>query len=294
MPYNLWSHCLPRAPIGRLDAMYDFYGLYELVITNLYYRYGTFDHVILLLGRLADFTGKDLKRKRKVVQANGGQWRPPSGMTDWPSTATKTSPSQSLPMYGSHDRVLTQTPFFAGMIPGTEGKATLPMGFSPAREEPPVSIDFEDHNIEHQTAEADEEWQEIRGAFNVLGDSFGPDFQALGPECSQPIQTPFGPALQYRTYGIGGIWMSYYMGLILCHRAHPSMPPAAMMAAGVAARETAFFANEIGRIAAGISPNSSAMTQVHTGVGAGLIESCFGLFVAGVQVRSSNSNISLQ
>jgi hypothetical protein len=220
------------------------------------------------------------------MQANGGQRRPPSGVNDWSSTATETGPSQSLPPYGSFDKVPTQIPFFAGMIPGTEDKATLPRGFSPTREEPPISTDFEDHNIEYQTAEADEEWHEIRSTFSVLVDSFGPDFQALGPECSQPIQTPFGPALQYRTYGIGGIWMSYYMGLILCYRAHPNMPPAAMMAAGVAARETAFFANEIGRIAAGISPNSSAMTQVHTGVGAGLIESCFSLFVAGVQVRS--------
>jgi hypothetical protein len=183
-------------------------------------------------------------------------------------------------------------PLFAGMIPGTEGKATLPRGFSPAREEPPISMDFENRSIEDQTVEAVEEWHEIRGAFSVLADCFGPDFQALGPECSQPIQTPFGPALQYRTYGIGGIWMSYYMGLILCHRAHPSMPPAAMMAAGVAARETAYFANEIGRIAAGIAPNSSVMAHVHTGVGAGLIESTFALFVAGIQVREPNSNPS--
>src|SRR5208282_1657338 len=40
-------------------------------------RYGTFDHLVLLMGRLADFAAKDLKRKRLAMKANGGNWRPP-------------------------------------------------------------------------------------------------------------------------------------------------------------------------------------------------------------------------
>jgi hypothetical protein len=77
------------------------------------------------------------------------------------------------------------------------------------------------------------------------------------------------------------------MGLILCHRYHPTMPPAATMAAGMAARHTGSYANEIGRISAAIAPHASQVEQVSTGVGAGLIECTFGLFIAGVQVRAS-------
>jgi hypothetical protein len=174
-------------------------------------------------------------------------------------------------------------PSFAGMMPGIEGKAKLPRGFSPPREESPVSED-DDRSLENWTTEAEEEWQEIRSAFSILQENFGPDFQPLGPEHCQPIESPFGSALQYRTYSIAGIWIIYNMGLILCHRCHPTMPPAATVAAGLTARQTALYANEIGRISAAIAPQASHMPQVSTGVGAGLIECTFGLFIAGVQV----------
>jgi hypothetical protein len=169
------------------------------------------------------------------------------------------------------------------MMPGTEGKAQLPRGFSPRRDESPVSED-DNRRLEDWTFEAEEEWQEIRTAFSILEEHFGLDFQPLGPEHCQPIESPFGPALQYRTYSIAGIWIIYYMGLILCHRYHPSMPPAATVAAGLTARQTSFYANEVGRISAAIGPHASQLTHVSTGVGAGLIECTFGIFIAGVQV----------
>ena len=50
--YDRWSHCPPRAPIGRRDAVH-----------------GTFDHLVLLLGRLSDFASKDLKRKKRAMGA---------------------------------------------------------------------------------------------------------------------------------------------------------------------------------------------------------------------------------
>jgi hypothetical protein len=174
-------------------------------------------------------------------------------------------------------------PNFAGMMPGTEGKAKLPRGFSPPREESPMSED-DNRSLENWTIEAEEEWQEIRNAFDILKENFGLDFQPLGPEHCQLIESPFGPALQYRTYSIAGIWIIYNMGLILCYRYHPTMPPAATVAAGLTARQTAFYANEIGRISAAIAPHASQVSQVSTGVGAGLIECTFGLFIAGVQV----------
>lgn len=74
------------------------------------------------------------------------------------------------------------------------------------------------------------------------------------------------------------------MGLIVLHRVHPSMPPSAMIAAGIAAPETIGFANTIGRIAAAIAPNSETDAGVEPGVGAALVESIMCLFIAGIQV----------
>ncbi|ESZ98711.1 hypothetical protein SBOR_0949 [Sclerotinia borealis F-4128] len=235
--YDRWSLCPPRAPLGRRDAVY-----------------GTFDHLILLMGRLADFASKDLKRKTRAMKA-------------------------------ANNPISNQMPNFAGMVPNVK-EPTLPMGFSPTYSVSPQSSEADDVDLEARRLEAEDEWQDIRNAFSVLEDHFGEDFQPLGEEFSTPAQTPFGPALQYRTYGISGIWMNYYMGLISCHRSHPSMPPAAMVAAGMAARKTAFFANEIGRIAAGIAPDLSMTTQVNPGVGAALMESSTCLFLSGVQYQN--------
>lgn len=251
-----------RAPLAQLF----------LLLTKSQSRYGTHDHLILLMGRLVEFAAKDLKRKRQAAKANGG-WRPPGAM----KMPNPTGQGEPPPV-----------PPFSGMMPGIRD-AELPMGFEPSRKLPPPSSQQDTRDVEAQRIEAEEEWQDIMYAFSILEDHFGEDFQALGPEYSRPFQTPFGPALQYRTYGIASIWMMYYMALIACHRAHPSMPPAAMMAAGVAAKQTAFFANQIGRIAAGIAPDCSIASQVSPGVGAALIESSTPLFICGVQV-SHNSD----
>jgi hypothetical protein len=243
-------------------------------------REGTFDHLILLMGRLADFAAKDLKRKRLSMKANGG-WRPPGSVAK-PATQ---NPFQ-IPQQQSQ---MPQMPSFSGLVPGVR-PPTLPMGFGETvRDESPQSDEDNSIDLEASRIEAEEEWQEIRNAFTILEDHFGEDFQSLGPEYSPPIETPFGIAQQYRTYGIAGIWMNYYMALIACHRAHPSMPPAAMVAAGIAARQTEFYAKEIGRIAAGIATDCSSTAQVSPRAGAALIESSTCLFVAGVQVSYPRS-----
>lgn len=263
MDYSLWSHCPPRAPMGRLNAIY-----------------GTFDHLILLMGRLANFAAKDLKRKRFAIKMNGGRWQPPESMRTPPPN------NQSLPNQGSPQTPKMQMPGFSGMVPDVK-EPTLPMGFDSRDTSPQSSTQSDDVDLQIQTQEAEEEWQDIRNAFTVLEEHFGEDFQALGPEFSTPVQTPFGEALQYRTFSIAGIWMNYYMALIACHRAHPSMPPAAMMAAGISARQTTFFANQLGRIAAGIIPDCSMTTSVSPSLGAALIESCTCLFVSGVQYQNA-------
>lgn len=257
-------------------------------------RHGTFDHLILLLGRLSEFAAKDLKRKRRFIQANGGQWRPSPGMQmpgPPPNTSGGAPPRAPNPNFdggpkheGPRIPMVPPGPLFAGMLPNTN-KASLPRGFSPASDDsPPPNSEDDDTRLDDQTAEAMEEWDDILNAFRILGERLGPDFAPLGPEYVQEINSPFGPAIQYRTYSIAVIWLLYYMGLIVCHRAHPSMPPTAMVAAGFAARETAMFANKIGRISAGVAPDASTATHVNIGTGTGLTESAFALFVAGVQV----------
>ena len=279
----------------------------------------------MLIARVADFAAKDLIRKRRAAKAQGG-WRPPAGMgPPGPSPGVSgRSPTGAGP---PHDMVPPQMsgpptqlpgqlppgqmppgqsnmagppgglpkgpppiPSFPGMLP-TFGEPRLPMGFDKQYREttPPsaTSSTAGEADLDKQKQEAEEEWQEIRSMFSMFAEHLGEEFQPLGAEYTPPVQTPFGPALQYRTYGIAGIWMNYYMGLIACHRAHPSMPPAAMMAAGIAARQTGQMANELGRIAAGIAPEIDVSTKktVSPTIGAGLIESTAPLFVAAIQYQ---------
>jgi hypothetical protein len=61
-PYRKWSDCPPRSPLGRADALY-----------------GSHDHILLLIGRISDYTFRDRARKLRQVEADGG-WRPRPGM----------------------------------------------------------------------------------------------------------------------------------------------------------------------------------------------------------------------
>jgi Fungal specific transcription factor domain len=75
MDYDQWKYCPPRGRIGNANM-----------------PYGTFDHLLLILGRLSNFGGKDRSRKQRVVATQGGQWRPPPGLfpPGPPSTAPPT------------------------------------------------------------------------------------------------------------------------------------------------------------------------------------------------------------
>ncbi|KAI0132752.1 hypothetical protein BJ170DRAFT_700503 [Xylariales sp. AK1849] len=241
MDYDLWTQCPPRAPMGRLDAIY-----------------GTYDHLMLLLGRLVNFASRDLNRKRRAFGLKG---------TFGPSGAPPGT--------------------FPGMVPAS-GRVTVPMGFSPPRQEEssPKSDSVEEDDLEALTILAYREWEGIKAAFEALKAHFGPEFEPLEADLYPVSMTPFGPALRYRTYSIAGIWMNYYMGMIVLHRAHPEMPPVAMMAAGASAHHTMRYAMEIARIAAGLEENVSMLREVSTLVGAAFIESSFCLFVAGVQYQA--------
>lgn len=228
-----------------------------LILEDLHRSYGTYDHLMLLLGRLANFASRDVARKRKLNQTQE-------------SASGSSQPPNASP------------PLFPGMIP-TPGVVKVPMGFSPPRHAPSQPEPDEPDPFA-TTQAALQEWDDIRLAFEALESHFGPAFQPLRPEYMDHRDTPFGGLLQFRTYAVAGIWMNYYMGLIVLHRCHPSMPPAAMQAAGIAAHKTAHYANQIGRIAAGLTDDRPANYQISTLLSAAFIESSFCLFVAGVQV----------
>lgn len=226
------------------------------------FRYGTYDHLMLLLGRLANFCSKDQSRKRRASRGKFG----PQGS-------------------GS-------PPPFPGMLP-TAGKVKPPMGFTPPRDPSPQSDILEDPDPEASFQSALQEWEAIRLAFDAFETQLGPEFQPLRPEYSDRRDSPFGMTLQYRTFSVAGLWMNFYMGMIHLYRAHPKMPPAAMQAAGLSARQTAGFANQVGRVAAGLSDDCSQVTEISTLVSAAFIESCFCLFVAGIQVLNYPLFVSL-
>lgn len=218
----------------------------------------------MLLGRVADFASRDLSRKRKAAKNQaGGQ------------------PGNTPPP-------------FAGIIP-MDGNAPipLPLGFSPPSHVSPRSEPSDDSDPKSRFELAVEEWKGIRQAFEKLKQSFGPDFQPLSMEYADRRESPFGLAVQYRTFSIAGVWMNYYMGLIHLYRAHPTMPPANMQAAGMTAKDTGTWANQIGRIAAGLW-DDDIKTSDDPLLVAALIESSFCLFVAGVQVSMPiSTNICL-
>lgn len=285
MPYDRQCQCPPRASVGRIDAIY-----------------GSADHLWLLLARVTDFGYRDRKRKIRALRAAGTEWRPTPGMFKFmgrfaggnpnsmkgappprgppggptptgSSTSQRSSPpeSDSPPMYG--------------MVP-PQGPTRLPSGFVDGARDRRSSPQEDDHSQDVTYTEAEQEWEEILSAMDTLVDAFGRHFEPLPADVTQSIPTPFGPALQYRTHTVAVIWGFYYAARILLYRLHPSMPPAMMMAAGVAAATTAEYAQIIGRITGGIyypqRYNLQAGSLSPT-LGSSLTEMTVPIFFAGVQ-----------
>ncbi|ETS83308.1 hypothetical protein PFICI_05184 [Pestalotiopsis fici W106-1] len=247
MNYDLWTQCPPRAPMGRSDAIY-----------------GTYDHLILVMGRLTEYQSRDLSRKRRFFKARG---------TFGPTGAPPGT--------------------FPGMMPASE-KVQHPMGFSPPRDDPnSPGSNPEEQDLDQLTASAHQDWAGIQGAFEAFRNHLGPEFEPLEPDLHPMSMSPFGPALRYRTYSIAGIWMNYYMGMIILHRSHPQMPPVAMMAGPMSAQQTMGYALKIAQIAHGLEENVGALSEVSTLVSAAFIESAFCLFVAGIQYQSTEQRVWL-
>lgn len=235
------------------------------------------DHLLLLMARLADFAAKDLPRKRRA------------GIAAAKARAQAQAHTQVQPMnMGSPpNQPKGDDPPFYGMMPDP-GHVRLPHGFDQTQHDRNYFAPVPSENKELATAtlEAELEHAAITAAFDAYAEALGPSFEPLSSEHMTPMATPFGPAIYYRSYPIACIQALYQCGQMIRIRTAPSMPPAAMAAAGMAAQTTAPHANTIGRICAGIQPvsNTAPLNPHH---GAALMDICMALFHAGVQYQDA-------
>jgi hypothetical protein len=155
----------------------------------------------------------------------------------------------------------------------------------------PVTPTTSEVDLSAATAIALQEHASITAAFDLFARLLSnPEYDPLTSDTTPPISTPFGPAIQYRTYPISCIWAFYHVGRILLHRLHPHMPPAAMVSAGVCAHLTQTHAQTVGRICAGLYLPSSYSFQtanLNPSLGSSLMESSFSLFFAGIQFHDA-------
>jgi hypothetical protein len=180
----LFQHILQRTSAQIPISLFALAGFYKRAANSLrLVRYGTYDHLILLLGRLSDFVSKDLSRKQKAIEAQGGG-------------AGTGSPTM-----------------FPGMFPAF-GKVQAPMGFSPPRDDTPQSDSQEDLDPEASYEAALQEWNNIYRSFEIFKSRLGSGFQPINDEFGDQTRakSPFGDAIYFKTYSIAGIWMNYYMG----------------------------------------------------------------------------------
>lgn len=231
------------------------------------------------------------------MERTGGRWRPPPGMDLGPAPQGPSPDMSGNPQNvqgtqqtaNSSGNIATsapqmrQMPVMYGMVPSM-GPSKMPPAFQNGGGSSPESTSSDGIELEAATVEAEDEWNEIKRALQVFEECLGLTFQPLSAEHMQPISTPFGSALNYKTYSIACMWAMYHMAHIVLHRAHPSMPPMAMMAAGVAAKQTARHAHEVGRIVAGLYP-TDINTPITPALGAALSEISMALFFAGVQYQ---------
>lgn len=185
-----------------------------------------------------------------------------------------------------------QSPPFYGMAPSS-GQPQLPRAYGTESIET-VSNDKHMNSspgkLETATALAYQEWNDIHAACDAFARRLGPEFRPLSLEGEPPFQTPFGFSCHFRSHEIATLWLIYYMSMLVLIRAHPAKPAAAHVSVGVSARETAWYANEIGRIAAGITPPGVHSEKHYKFLGA-YTGSVVPLFFAGVQYQDGQQRL---
>ncbi|KAH0119399.1 hypothetical protein KCU66_g9851, partial [Aureobasidium melanogenum] len=242
MDYSRYTDCPPRAPLNKPEA-----------------PYGSYDHVMLLLARVADFAVRDRKRKLKVEKSSMGSPLDNSRRTSSASNNASATPPPN--MFSSR------------------GVSNSPSSTA--------SHTYDSIDLNLATATALQEWNSIKAALDFVASSLGPYFQPLDAEYQPPLNTPFGPALVYRSYDISAFWATYNMAMIAALRNHPNMPPAAHVAAAAAAEQTKPYAYSIGRIAASMQtpPEDHPLDPK---MAAAMIDMVIPQFFAGIQYTDAS------
>ncbi|RPA71607.1 hypothetical protein BJ508DRAFT_419859 [Ascobolus immersus RN42] len=226
-----------------------------------------------------------------------GQGCPPSGI---PPAMMQQMMQQMMGQGGSPPSDSGE-PKMYGMTPVTPNANQLPRAFAevfgqqpipqqPSTPSPPPegAPDDEYAALEAETLKAEARWAGIKRELEEFKANLGPDYDPL-PDYAMPVrETPFGgPAIYFRTFPMAILHTLYYTALIILERCHPSMPAMSMQAAMVCADRAEHIANTIGRITAGLFPESGT-EQINPARGASLIESTIPLFFAGVQYRHAS------
>ena len=312
MPYEEWQYCLPRGQIGIGSVAYATFDHLLLLIARLTDWAGK-DRV--------------RKQRAVIAQGGqwrppadfftGGKRPPPAGdgshstsadeignrtqatdasIAHSASNATKPSPAPT-----ANEKRLRQTkpqtqgPGFSGMMPPPQVPVKMSASFHAMNDQinaygsGPSQLkrrpSFHEE-LERETEKALAEHKSISEAFELFALSLGHDFDPISDE--RPLQSsPFGPSLRYRSPAISCIWAHYNVGRMLLHRLHPHMPPAAMVAAGVTAHLTKEYAQNVGKICAGLCASVTG-EQLDPDLAGALIETTFTLLFAGVQYQDAS------
>ncbi|KAF2442723.1 hypothetical protein P171DRAFT_48486 [Karstenula rhodostoma CBS 690.94] len=314
-PFRTWSNCPPRAPLGRPDAVYGTHDHVVLLIARIS-DFAVRDRPRKL--KQVEANGGQWRPSPNMPggmsmgppSAPAGQSAPPSTPSTpmWhpphlhgkgpPSSVSAPGAEQGPgPEQGHNSRGPPSMPAFYGMAP-TQGPSSLPKSYatpegSTYEQSPKPSNtphpDFAD--LPAALSAAEEEWQEMSRAHATIAstltnnEAFAPLLLDLYPVAPGGNVTPFGPALVHRSYDISTIWTMLHLSKILLIRSHPTMPPAATVAASVAAATTKPYAMLIGRVSAGMQVPASDDIPLSPFLGAALIETTMALFFAGVQYQ---------
>lgn len=128
LDYQKWSDCFPRGPVGKEDC-----------------PHGTYDHIVLLLGRVVNYINRDRPRKIRVKAMRSNGYPTPPMSTD-------ASAQSRGPVPG---------PGFYGMAPSA-GTPNMPRAFEPAFSQPPsLPPTPEESDLEMATQQALADWHEL-------------------------------------------------------------------------------------------------------------------------------------
>lgn len=304
LPYNNWGLRPPRGRIGLRTKVH-----------------ATVDHLLLVLGRLADFGGKDRLRKQRQIAASGGQWKPPPGFLQSRGSGSASGPEPAQTNTGdaaapSANEGRARVPKISKPAPSSrKGQPMNFYGMMPPPAIPPSMLssfhvndaELRKHSREQknppqkqpdgdlaiETERACAEHKAIGDAFQAWRSAIGNEFDPLPDDSADP-DCPFDAALRYADPLVACMWSLYHLGRILLRRYHPHSPPAMMVSAVVNAPATQADAEIIGKINAGLLKNQVQLAKagsINPTLVAALQEMTFPLMFAGVQYQNTQQRM---